>query len=84
MADGQPISRQEICNAAVQNKVYNGASIPNFVGGEIVDGKRYDNSKIKSRLQWTPKFATFSSFMAEDYTKEMTVPLLSTKLVSSV
>ena len=53
MADGQPISRQEICNAAVQNKVYSGASIPNFVGGEIVDGKRYDNSKVKSRLQCT-------------------------------
>ena len=77
MSDGQPISRLEICNAASQNEFYKGASIPTFLGGESVDGKIYNTSKIKSRLQWTPKFTSFKTFMAEDYTKEMKVPLIS-------
>ena len=60
MADGQPISRLEICNAASKNEFYNGASIPTFLGGENVDGKIYNTSKIKSRLQWTPKFTSLN------------------------
>ena len=51
VSDGQPISRLEICNAASQNEFYRGASIPTFLGGEKVDGKIYNTSKIKSRLE---------------------------------
>lgn len=77
VADGHALSRLEICNAGLLNKLYSAASIPNFAGeAGLIDGKRYNVAKVRSRLQWTPKFTHFSSFMAEDYVKEMKVPLL--------
>ena len=40
VADGNPISRLEMCNAALEKKMYSGASIPNFTGDpDLIDGK---------------------------------------------
>ena len=75
VADGQPLSRLEICNAALKNDLYFGSSITKFNGDQI-DGKKYDTEKIKRRLNWTPNYI-FSSFMAENNVVEMKVPLLS-------
>ena len=90
VSDGHALSRLDICKAALPNKVYSGSSIPNFTGGSkseantadgpLIDGKRYNVDKIRSRLQWTANFANLSSFMEIDYVNEMNVPLLSTKL----
>ena len=78
VADGNPISRLEICNAALENKIYSGASIPNFTGNpSLIDGKKYNITKVRDKLQWSPKFPSFSAFMATDYVNEMSVPLLS-------
>ena len=78
VSDGQALTRREICNAALLNKVYSAAPIPNFKGDtDLMDGRRYNVAKVRSRLQWTPKFTHFSSFMAADYVNEMKVPLLS-------
>jgi len=78
VADGNPISRLEICNAALKNKIYSGASIPNFTGDpDLIDGKKYNIEKVHSKLQWSPNFPSFSAFMATDYINEMSVPLLS-------
>jgi hypothetical protein len=78
VADGNPISRLEMCNAALENKIYSGASIPNFTGDpDLIDGKKYNITKVRSKLQWSPKFPSFSAFMATDYVNEMSVPLLS-------
>ena len=90
VSDGHALSRLDICKAALPNKVYSGSSIPNFTGGSkseantadgpLIDGKRYNVDKIRSRLQWTANFANLLSFMEIDYVNEMNVPLLSTKL----
>ena len=78
VADGSPISRLEICNAALENKIYSAASIPNFTGDpSLIDGKKYNIAKVRSKLQWSPNFPNFSAFMATDYVNEMSVPLLS-------
>ena len=78
VADGNPISRLEMCNAALENKIYSGASIPSFTGDpDLIDGKKYNITKVRSKLQWSPKFPSFSAFMATDYVNEMSVPLLS-------
>ena len=78
VADGNPISRLEICNAALNNKIYSGASIPNFTGDpDLIDGKKYNITKVRSKLQWSPRFPSLSAFMATDYVNEMSVPLLS-------
>ena len=77
VADGHPLSKIEICNAALKNEFYAGSSVTNFTGDKI-DGKRYNIAKIQSRLQWTPKFV-FSSFMADENAKEISVPLLQKK-----
>ena len=78
VADGNAISRLEICNAALKNKIYNKASIPNFTGDpDLIDGKKYNIAKVRSKLQWSPNFPNFSTFMTTDYVNEMSVPLLS-------
>ena len=78
VADGNPISRLGICNAALENKIYSEASIPNFTGDpDLIDGKKYNVAKVHSKLQWSPKFPSFADFMATDYVNEMSVPLLS-------
>jgi hypothetical protein len=78
VADGNPISRLGICNAALKNEIYSGASIPNFTGdSDLIDGKKYNIEKVHSKLQWSPKFPSFADFMATDYVNEMSVPLLS-------
>ena len=67
-----------MCNAALENKIYSGASIPNFTGDpDLIDGKKYNVEKVCSKLQWSPKFPSFSAFMETDYVNEMSVPLLS-------
>ena len=45
VADGQPLSRLEICNAALKNDLYFGSSITKFNGNQI-DGKNYNTEKI--------------------------------------
>ena len=78
VADGKPISRLEMCNAALENKIYSEASIPSFTGDpDLIDGKKYNIEKVLSTLQWSPKFPNFSAFMGTDYVNEMSVPLLS-------
>jgi nucleoside-diphosphate-sugar epimerase len=78
IADGQALTRAEICKATVELcPVFRGGSAPNFAGdSSLMDGKRYNVAKAQSRLHWSPKFAHFSSFMGGDYAQEMKVPLL--------
>ena len=78
VADGNPISRLEMCNTALENKMYSQASIPRFTGNpDLIDGKKYNITKVCSKFQWSPNFPSYSAFMATDYVNEMNVPLLS-------
>ena len=53
VSDGVPISRQEIVNAAGASSKYSGMhSKVKFTGGEDIDGKKYDSTKIRTLLDW--------------------------------
>ena len=41
VADGVPVSRKEICEAALAHPKFAGGKVPEF-GGSGVDGKRYN------------------------------------------
>ena len=69
VADGVPLSRQEICQAALAHPKFAGGKVPEF-GGSGIDGKRYDTAKVRETLKWTPKYTSFSSFMKEQHVEE--------------
>ena len=77
VSDGSPISRKEICAAALKNPEYAGLPCPEFVGDcELIDGKRYDVSRVRNVLKWNSAFGSFSSFMEEGYKQEKECILL--------
>ena len=77
VSDGSLISRKQICTAALKNPEYAGLTCPEFVGdSELIDGKRYDVSRVKNVLKWNPTFESFSSFMEEGYKQEKECILL--------
>ena len=73
-SDGVPISRSNICQAAVKCPYYKEKVIPKFTGAtNMVDGKRYNTSFISKALKWKPNFETFESFMNEHHEEELNV-----------
>ena len=86
LSDGQPLSRQQICESALLNPLFQEVeeghegckkAPPLFKGPtDQIDGKRYNVAKAESRLLWRPKFTNFSSFMDKTYVHEMKVPLI--------
>ena len=75
-ADGVPISRLDICKAAIKCEDYKSCLIPNFTGDpEIIDGKRYSTKLLVETLDWQPEFKSFERFMSHDSGKEMIVNL---------
>merc|ERR1712130_881979 len=64
VADGTPMSRQAILDAALKHPQFREEKIEVvFSGGEGVDGKVYDCSKVRDLLGWKPSFASFKHFM---------------------
>ena len=64
VSDGVPMSRREIAAAAASSPRYSESSGKvMFTGGEEVDGKKYNSSKIRNVLGWAPKYASFADFM---------------------
>jgi len=64
VADGCPVSRLDILNAVRSSSKAKDMPEVTFTGGEGVDGKRYDVSKIKS-LGWSPTFPSLHQFMSK-------------------
>ena len=80
VSDGQPLTRKQICEAALKNPLFRGRTPTLFKGPEVkMDGKRYNVAKVRSQLLWKPNFTDFSSFMEETFVQEMKVPLLDYK-----
>jgi len=65
VSDGVPISRRDILAAVRGSKLYSDMPDVSFTGGEGVDGKLYDSTKIRTTLQWKPKHASFDQFMKD-------------------
>ena len=56
VSDGAPVTRQEIVSAAgVSDRLQ-------FTGGDGVDGKKYNSSKIRNTLGWKPNYNSFPCF----------------------
>lgn len=66
ISDGNPLTRQRICESALQAGRYAQATMPVFRGNDTDDlGKVYDGTWSNDRLQWQPTFAaSFDEFMA--------------------
>jgi len=78
VSDGVPISRKDICLAALKNPAYSGLSCPEFTGDAgLIDGKKYNVSRAKSDLKWKPEFESFAVFMEEKYDQEKENPLVN-------
>jgi len=64
VADGTPMSRQAILDAALKHPHFREATVEvMFTGGEGVDGKVYNCSKVREVLGWKPAFASFENFI---------------------
>jgi len=75
--DGAPIRRTDICQLATKIPEFKDCQLPEFVGdAALVDGKKYDSSKIKAELGWKPVFESFDKFASGLYTEEMHIDLL--------
>ncbi|CAE8713026.1 unnamed protein product [Polarella glacialis] len=74
VADGSPVSRFGICEAALGAKPYAGFKPPTFEAatppgvvappGGAGAGKVLDASKARNLLAWRPRFPSFASYMA--------------------
>ena len=66
VADGVPMSRQDIAAAAAFHPRYRDSSERvRFTGGPGTDGKKYNCQKIRSMLGWKPKHESYAGFMKE-------------------
>jgi nucleoside-diphosphate-sugar epimerase len=65
ISDGNPLTRYEICQAALKAKDWSGYSMPEFPGTDdfMADGKVYDGSASNEELMWAPKYKSFAAFM---------------------
>ena len=73
-SDGVPISRENICKAALQCPAYKEKCMPTFSGDKtLIDGKKYDTSHVRKELGWKPVFMSFEDFMSNHYDEEMDV-----------
>lgn len=61
-SDDEPLSRSEICNAALSSKMYADAKSPRFTGTGAT-GKIYDTTETRRRLRWKPQYPSFKKFM---------------------
>ena len=66
VADGVPVSRQDIAAAAALHPRYRDSSESvRFTGAQGVDGKKYNCQKIRTKLGWKPKHESYAGFMKE-------------------
>lgn len=66
VSDGRPITRKEICEAALKAKLYAGKAMPAFLGTDSDPrGKVYDGSWTNDALKWKPRYASFAEFMSQ-------------------
>jgi nucleoside-diphosphate-sugar epimerase len=65
VSDGNPTTRQGICESATKAKVYLDATLPSFLGKESDSkGKVYDGSVTNAALKWKPRHASFDEYMS--------------------
>jgi len=63
VSDGVPVSRKDICEAALKNPTYSDKEQVEFTGSEDVDGKKYCSDKVRKIVGWKPMYPSFAAFM---------------------
>lgn len=76
VSDGVPTSRQDIALVTSKNPLFADSTCPTFTGGDNVDGKKYNTSRLNKILKWKPTFESFKQFMEEGYKNEKKSELL--------
>lgn len=65
ISDGNPTTRQGICESAMKAQMYANAKMPKFLGGESdPKGKVYDGSATNAALKWKSKYESFDKYMS--------------------
>ena len=67
VSDGNPLTRQEILQAALQSKPYQDKEMPAFDEYSDADpkGKVYNGAKTNQRIKWKPRYESFAKFMEQ-------------------
>jgi len=70
ISDGHPLTRRQICEAALQAKLFEKYGMPEFLDTSSAEstmslGKIYDGSASKVALGWLPKYESFAAFMRQ-------------------
>ena len=77
VSDDQPLNYLEVCQTAKKHELFAAKDVPDFKGNDDnKSGKIYDGTKIRSMLQWNPKFKNFEDFVTKDFVSELKIPLL--------
>ena len=64
ISDGNPMTREEVCQSALKASKYKDRSMPKFLGTDAdPKGKVYDGSASNKALKWDPRYASFDAFM---------------------
>jgi nucleoside-diphosphate-sugar epimerase len=67
VADDLPMSRSDICRAALRLPTYRHLQLPIFNGGAGgIGGKVCDSSRTRSVLEWQPRYRTFEHFVDQE------------------
>lgn len=77
--DGAPVTRGDIARLTVESGVYADAAAPTFTQTEGPRGRVMSNPRTRERLAWTPKYASFESFMTEGQARDAYSPVASTR-----
>jgi len=65
-ADGFPMTRLQICEAALKASIYKEGKLPVFLQNSIeFDGKILDVTETFASLNWLPKYASFEDYMGK-------------------
>jgi len=65
VSDGNPTTRQGICESAMKARLYADANMPAFLGSETDSrGKVYDGSATNAALNWKSRYVSFDDYMA--------------------
>jgi nucleoside-diphosphate-sugar epimerase len=63
VSDDEPVTREDICKAALESGLFPGAKMPTFKAETGPRGKTCDCSKTKNAIGWEPKYPSFQEYM---------------------
>ena len=62
-SDDEPVTRENLCKAAVASGSIQNAEMPTFASQTGAPGKIIDSSLTKEKLKWSPKYPSFQEYM---------------------